>query len=224
VRRAVLFDLYNTLVPGGSFRQRWSVGLAMGRVLGVDPDAYARAFHESWPDRFVGRLGDLTASVRLIATRVGGSPSDQQVARAAALRQRMYRDLVASVSADTLAVLDKLRADGWSLGLVSNTSAETPGRVRAGPLAARLDATGFSNELGVRKPDPRIYLAVCDSLGVAPEQCGYVGDGDDGELGTAAALGMRAVRTVEHADTDPSWRGPTVGHLAALPPLLGAPS
>jgi putative hydrolase of the HAD superfamily len=216
MRRAVLFDLFNTLVPGGTDAQRRAVTGAMGAALGVDPDAYARAFHGSWPERFVGGLGDLTGTVRAIAMRVGGAPSEAQVASAADLRRAMTGGLVARVSPETLAVLDKLRADGWLLGLVSNTTAESPERFYASALASRFDATAFSSELGVAKPDPAIYLAACRQLRVAPASCVYVGDGADEELAAAAALGMRAIRTLEHADSDPGWTGPTVHSLADL--------
>lgn len=50
-----------------------------------------------------------------------------------------------------------------------------------------------SAEAGVRKPDPRIYLMMCDALGVEPEACVYLDD-----LGVnckpAAALGMTAIK------------------------------
>ncbi|CAN5354472.1 HAD-IA family hydrolase [soil metagenome] len=50
-----------------------------------------------------------------------------------------------------------------------------------------------SSVAGVRKPDPRIYLMMCERLRVAPENCVYLDD-----LGVnckpAAALGMTAIK------------------------------
>lgn len=50
-----------------------------------------------------------------------------------------------------------------------------------------------SSVAGVRKPDPRIYLMMCEALKVAPENCVYLDD-----LGVnckpAAALGMTAIK------------------------------
>ena len=50
-----------------------------------------------------------------------------------------------------------------------------------------------SSVAGVRKPDPRIYLMMCEQLKVAPENCVYLDD-----LGVnckpAAALGMTAIK------------------------------
>ncbi len=55
-----------------------------------------------------------------------------------------------------------------------------------------------SSKAGVRKPDPRIYLMMCEQLGVAPSACVYLDD-----LGInckpAAALGMKAIKVVGEA-------------------------
>jgi putative hydrolase of the HAD superfamily len=193
----------------------------MGEVLGVDPAAYDRAFRAAWRERDIGSLGGLADTVRTVAVRVGGSPTDAQVTRAAGLRLAMTGALLAQVSAGTLSTLDKLRAGGWKLGLVSNTTAESPDRFRLSPLAARFDATAFSNECRAAKPDPAIYLAACRALGVPPAACVYVGDGADEELAGATALGMRAIRTTEHADSDPAWTGPTITTLPETLTALG---
>ena len=53
-----------------------------------------------------------------------------------------------------------------------------------------------SSTAGVRKPDPRIYLMMCEQLSVAPAACVYLDD-----LGInckpAAGLGMRAIKVVD---------------------------
>jgi putative hydrolase of the HAD superfamily len=55
-----------------------------------------------------------------------------------------------------------------------------------------------SSKAGVRKPDPKIYLMMCDQLQVRPEACVYLDD-----LGVnckpAAVLGMRAIKVVSEA-------------------------
>ena len=62
------------------------------------------------------------------------------------------------------------------------------------------DAISESSKAGVRKPDPKIYLMMCEALGVKPEACVYLDD-----LGInckpAAALGMRAIKVVEVGQT-----------------------
>jgi putative hydrolase of the HAD superfamily len=57
-----------------------------------------------------------------------------------------------------------------------------------------------SSKAGVRKPDPKIYLMMCEALNVKPEACVYLDD-----LGInckpAAALGMRAIKVVDVGQT-----------------------
>ena len=76
---------------------------------------------------------------------------------------------------------------------------------------------GSSCEVQLAKPDPAIYLAVVDTLGIKAHECLFVGDGADGELRGAEAVGMRAIQICEFADSDPTWDGPTI---AKLPELL----
>ena len=51
-----------------------------------------------------------------------------------------------------------------------------------------------SSVVGVRKPDPAIYRTCLRRLGIAPEECLYVGDGGSFELETARSLGLQAVQ------------------------------
>jgi putative hydrolase of the HAD superfamily len=217
MRRAVIFDMFNTLCRGGSDGDRELVNNEIAALLGVDPQAYNHAFHAASHERFTGALGDLAGAIRAVAGRVGATPTGEQVARASALRRAMTAELLASIPDHVLSTLDALRLAGWRIGLVSNVTAETPERWRETKLPPYFDAVAFSSELGVAKPDPGIYLAACDKLAVPPAQCVYVGDGADDELAGAAALGMYPIRTTEHADTDPAWAGPTIG---CLPDLL----
>src|SRR5205814_10055227 len=61
------------------------------------------------------------------------------------------------------------------------------------PLRERLDATVFSYEVGIRKPDPRIFRRALDAVGAAPAEALFVGDGGSDELRGARAVGMASV-------------------------------
>jgi putative hydrolase of the HAD superfamily len=77
----------------------------------------------------------------------------------------------------------------------SGMAASPEGAARAGDIMELFDAVIESSKAGVRKPDPRIYLMMCERLGVAPGACVYLDD-----LGVnckpAAALGMTAIKVV----------------------------
>ena len=66
--------------------------------------------------------------------------------------------------------------------------------IRGSKLFPFFDAPCLSWELGVRKPDPAIYRTCLRRLGIAPEECLYVGDGGSFELETAQSLGILAVQ------------------------------
>jgi putative hydrolase of the HAD superfamily len=65
-----------------------------------------------------------------------------------------------------------------------------------GQVMPLFDAIIESSKAGVRKPDPKIYLMMCELLAVEPAACVYLDD-----LGInckpAAALGMTAIKVVD---------------------------
>lgn len=217
--RAVVFDLYNTLLPGGSRDARDACSREMAHALGVDPQHFADLFRASASERFRGELGDLAQTLRALAERLGARPSEAAVRLAAVTRTNFIRRLLWP-PAQTLSTLDALRARGIKLGLLSNCSVETAVLWSRQPLSTRFDAVGLSCQVGLAKPDPGFFLKICGELGEVPTECLYVGDGEDNELAAAAALGMRAVRTTQFADSDPAWRGETITDLNG-PPLFG---
>nr|WP_204341826.1 HAD-IA family hydrolase [Micromonospora terminaliae] len=213
--------MFHTLVPGGDPERDRVVG-EMALMVGVEPAALVEAYHATWRDRMTG--WDAAETVRVLARRLGGAPTEEQVARAAAHRRELARRLLSRVRPSTVAVLDALRADGHRIGLVSNATAETAEAWPSTDLARRFDVAVFSCDVHLAKPDPAIYRLAAERLGVAPDECVFVGDGADGELAGAAAVGMTVVRTTEHNDTDPSWAGRALTALGELPDLLHEPA
>lgn len=218
--QAVLLDLYNTLVPGGD-AARDATCRAQALDLGVDPERFLRLFHDSWPQRCTGKLGDITATLLTVAERAGGHPSEGALRLAVSRSIELTRRTLWPKAA-TLAALDAIRAAGWRTGLVTNCAGTTATIWRRTPMVTRFDAVAMSSELGVAKPDPAIYLAVCAQLGVAPTDCVYVGDGADDELGAAAALGMMVVQSVEYKPAHGTWPPTRIAAIGELPDLLGA--
>ena len=220
----VLFDLFGTLVLSGpeASLERDAVSREMGRELGVDPAAFAAAIRDSFDARVRGLTGSLEQTVRVLAEALGGAPDRQSVARAVERRLALTRAQLA-VDAEALAVLDRLRLAGLRVALVSDCSLETPAILTTTALGARFDALAFSCTLGVRKPDPAIYHHALTQLGLAPEECIFVGDGDSRELSGAEALGLYAIR-LRWPDDDPTTRydddvefhGVEVGSLTEL--------
>lgn len=224
--RAVLFDLHDTLIPSGHPAERDAVARAMGADLGVDPDAFAKVVAETFDERVRGLMADVHHTVRYLARRVGGSPTESQVE--SAIKRRLNYSLSLHGATWALPALAALRKRGFKLGLVANCSAETTEIWPQSPLADQLDAVSFSCQTGVRKPDSGAYLVAAAALEVPTGDCVYVGDGADQELSGAEAVGMRAVRfqpqqSEAGPDLDPEWSGPTIGDLNELIAMIGVP-
>jgi len=224
VTRGLLFDLYGTLVPGNTDKDRDETSHRIAAVLDVDPSQFATAVRNSRAERFGGALGDAASTIRTLVRRLG-APTPSPAAIDYAVRERLnLTDRQLTPGSGILALLDLLRADGWRLGLLTNCSIETVTLWPTTVLASRFDAAVFSCALGVAKPDPRSYQAVLDRLDLPPSSCVFVGDGASNELAGAQSLGIPAVLFATdladpHTDTT-DWSGPQANSPADLPVLL----
>ncbi len=116
-------------------------------------------------------------------------------------------DILPLLSGDVRpAMVDALRAckRRFKVGCITNNMAQghgpgmsksPSGATRTGEIMALFDSVIESSKAGVRKPDPKIYLMMCERLAVEPAACVYLDD-----LGInckpAAALGMTAIKVV----------------------------
>jgi putative hydrolase of the HAD superfamily len=125
---------------------------------------------------------------------------------------------------DVLPTLDELRRRGHLLGMISVCTDDVPQVWDETPLGREFDATVFSCEVGVSKPDPRIYEIACERLGVEPDDCLFVGDGANDELPGAERAGMTAIQLrAPGEDLTPdgeAWAGPTIERLSDLLELV----
>ncbi|MFF3955368.1 HAD family hydrolase [Streptomyces sp. NPDC001890] len=97
---------------------------------------------------------------------------------------------------DAAEVLGALHDSGIRIGVVSNIGWDPRPVFRAHGLDPLIDAYVLSYELGVQKPDSRIFHIACTDLGLDPADVVMVGD-DRNADGGAAALGCD-VRFVQH--------------------------
>ncbi len=161
------------------------------RVNSLNPDTNAWALFERGAidmDRFDALFLEETAALghpmpgRAVMPLLSGAIRPRMVAALAACKRR------------------------FKVGCITNNMAsdESPGRrpfkdparqAAIREIMGSFDHLIESSLAGVRKPDPKIYLMMCEALGVAPGGCVYLDD-----LGInckpAAALGMTAIKVV----------------------------
>ena len=227
---AVIFDLFGTLVDNpaylGSGRGGWdSMMGSVADALGIEFETYRRVWSETEDQRYTGIYATMDEYLGHVCQCAGVPVLPEGIAKALAIRQEYFR-AIASLREDTLQTLTHLRGSGYKIGLISDCVLEDAQNWPRTPMAPLVDAAVLSCEVGLRKPDSRIYQMVCDQLGVRPADCLYVGDGESGELTGAVGVGMDAVLIRAPYDTNrgdrENWRGVGIAHLEEVLELVKA--
>jgi putative hydrolase of the HAD superfamily len=222
--RAVIFDLYGTLVPEFPAEEFYATVDHMAVTLGAPVEAFREEWNRTAPLRQTGAFAAMDDNVRAIAADLGmGEPTDERLREALRPRAEMYvRWFHPRPSA--VETLTELKGRGFGTALISMCAPDTPAMWHASPFSGLVDVEVFSSEVGLRKPDPAIYAYAYERLGVEPSECLYCGDGAYGELTGAAALGMTAVEirdpevdiaTMLHLEGD-AWTGARIADLRDL--------
>ncbi|XZG71315.1 HAD family hydrolase [Chitinibacteraceae bacterium HSL-7] len=178
--RAVLFDLDGTLADTAA-----DLGGALNRLL-LEEGLPVQPYEAIRPLASHGARG-------LIGLGFGVTPND---ARFAELRQRFLDHYEACMTLDTrlfdgiAPLIEALAARGITWGIITNKPARF-----TDPLVAQLPwpvppAVVVSGDtVGVAKPDPKPMHFAASQIGIAPEDCWYVGDAErDIEAGRAVNM------------------------------------
>jgi putative hydrolase of the HAD superfamily len=226
--RAVVFDLFGTLVSEFPLTDWEAHFVQMGEILRADPVRLRAVWEQTAIERQTGKLGDIERNLREICRLVGVEPDDEAVRDALAVRRKLY-DRFFRPLPGALEAVRGVREHGCRTGLVSMCAPDAPGMWHRSPFAGLMDAEVFSCESGLRKPDPAIYLLSAKRLGVEPSACLYVGDGSYGELRGATEVGMTAVLVRDPAEAEgiylrpevEPWDGTTVPSIADVVAFVG---
>src|SRR4030042_4984320 len=141
--KAVIFDLFGTLVHKFPVDESISVLWDMAGVLDVDTDAFTQLWFDSFSERHSGCFPNLEADIDYVSQKLGVQPGEEQVRKAA----RINLDYVAThlvPRQGAVELLDWLRNEGYKTGLVSNWSDEVPTVWNDIPLFEFFDVSVFS--------------------------------------------------------------------------------
>jgi len=205
VLKAVTFDFWGTLYDLAFPREErltlLQEALAQHGQPSDRPDlerAVAQAWKmldEAW--RLRHRSPGVGPWLEEVMRSLGATVPDSDLAALGQAIERVYlatdKPRIVAGVADVLPIL----ARRYPLGLISDVGL-TPGRLmreilgRDG-LLKHFDALSFSDEVGVTKPDQRIFRHALDELGAAPAEAVHVGDLPEAAVVGARAVGMRAV-------------------------------
>lgn len=149
---------------------------------GPSPREVPGHLSELWRDR------DLTSGHHRACYTALARESGLSAELADALYERSHLPEAWQSYPDTEATLRELRDRGIPVAVVSNIGWDLRPVFRFHGLARYVDTFVLSYELGIKKPDPRIFQAACDNLGRLPSAVLMVGDDREADTG-AAQLG-----------------------------------
>ncbi len=225
---AVTFDVTHTLIHSPRLGEIYSQALAR-HGLEVAPERAAELVRTVWTefacladpgrDRFTSHPGGARGWWHRFLLRLAehlDAPPPTRFA-AAELYHRFGGADAWEVYPEVRATLAALRGKGLRLAVVSNWDERLPLLLERLGLASSFAAIVCSSEVGVEKPDRRIFRRALERLGVGPESALHVGDRRLEDVEGAVAAGMHAVQL------DRRGKGGGLADLTELPHLIDAP-
>ena len=211
---AVSFDFFNTLATHRLDRGRGALVMEYFRAQGWESDSWA---HAALYDVFAIHGGEYaptlnSADLKAFSARVARTLFDRLhvgVDRSAADAHgsEIWRILGPDHLVpfpEVMTVLTQLRAAGYQLAVISNWQHGLRAFCQALGFGAQLDAVVASADLGVAKPDARIFAEACRRLSLPPERVLHVGDSEADDMVGARAAGLHALWLRREADGAPS--------------------
>jgi len=120
---------------------------------------------------------------------------------------------------DVQPALERLRSDGYRLGLISNFEGWLETMLVELEIGHVFEVAVISGLEGVEKPDPRIYELALDKASVAPGKAVHIGDSLRFDVEPARSVGMHAV-LIDRVGTAGAGGCPTIASLEELPGVI----
>ena len=195
--RVFLFDIDDTLFDRRRAQEIILDGIAsgMGRVFaGLDRRVLLEAFSES--DRISSRmldenpsLADARAQRWRVFLRLVGRDEKLSV-EVNARYMHLYPRTVVPVRGERRVVRGLSKK--YRLGVVSNGFRDIQYRkLKSLGIFEYFACVVLSDEIGIRKPDKRIFFKALDQLGASPGECLYIGDSYEYDILGAAGAGIK---------------------------------
>ena len=198
--KAVIFDVGGVLLESPflaalRWAEEWDIPLTV--LVEVFGD-YARTVEPGedppiWHEVECGRVELSDFVVQMQKTFLSELPPDHQATTMTADDFDPFAD--AEPIAPMLELVDEIQARGIRTAILTNNVKEW-GQWRDLLPLHFFDSVVDSCQVGMRKPDPDIYVFVCNQLGLAPKDCLFLDDHPDNIRG-ALAVGLDALLVSE---------------------------
>jgi putative hydrolase of the HAD superfamily len=190
--KAVIFDMFETLVT------LFSGPVFMGKQIAEEIGIAEAKFREIWDpsdhERTLGKrtLEDVIEEI----LRVNNCYSTELLERILAKREEVTKRSFERkhIHPEIIPLFTWFKEQNIKIGLISNCYFEERDIIKNSVLNDYFDVMCMSCELGMKKPDVRIFQKCMEDLGLEPAECLYIGDGGSLELETAESVGMNSLQ------------------------------
>jgi HAD superfamily hydrolase (TIGR01662 family) len=179
----VFLDIGGVLYDDRIYAEAWRTALRSTGARFTDEEfdeEYAaaragqdRSFRRRLAERFVGPDPDIAALEQVASKHWAYTPS--------------------SLHDDVLPCLQALRDAGYRLGVIANQPSEVRSALARDGLVGFFEVWGVSDDLGLHKPNPALFVHAVETAQVDPDRAVMVGDRLDYDVRPARAAGMRTV-------------------------------
>jgi epoxide hydrolase-like predicted phosphatase len=186
--RAVVFDIGGVLeiTPPLGVSDRW------GEQLGLKPGELDERLMEVWKDGSLGWIteDDVLRSIGEILTL-----NETQIS---AFMDDIWAEYLGTLNVELVEYFRRLRPR-YQTAILSNSFVGARRKEQQAYQFEELcDFIIYSHEVGLSKPDSRIYALTCERLGLPPEEVLFVDDREFAIEG-ARAYGMHAIQFIDNA-------------------------
>jgi 2-haloacid dehalogenase len=183
-RLTIIFDLGGVLID-------WNPRYLYRKLFIDDPDAMEWFLSNVCTQDWNVRQDAGRSFTEAVAELVAHYPAYEDLIKA---YHRRWEEMIAGPIEPTVDILSELKEAGYPLCALSNWSAETFSLVR--PRFQFLDWFDLilvSGEVGLIKPDPRLFALLLHKIDRTPEDCLFIDD-HPANVEAARALGMKAIQ------------------------------
>jgi putative hydrolase of the HAD superfamily len=220
--KAIIFDLFGTLIENLLSHQYRQILVEVTDILSVEQDGFIDLWMEYSEGCMTGHIS--IAHCLDVVCRDLSIELSEELHKTS---MKVFADRVGSrlePPAASLAVLSVLRKREYDIGLISNCSDEVPLLWDSSPLASAIQVPVFSSSVGLKKPDPKIFLLAAEKMNVKPRECIFVDD-NLGYLRGASEAGMTGVliqdKTLNSSYSNPDdWDGYAISSVSEMETLL----
>jgi HAD superfamily hydrolase (TIGR01549 family) len=211
----VFFDIGGVMYDDTVYARSWAKALRESGASFADDEfeaeyaaarsAQAGSFRARLTTRFLGPDADLP-SVEALAAKYWSYPSS-------------------ALHTDVVPCLEALEGR-YRLGVIANQPSSVRSAMERDGLTRFFEVWGVSDDLGLQKPDPKLFSSVLYTAGVSPARTVMLGDRLDYDVRPAKAAGMRAIWVLRGEAPDEPTRGQvaeadaTVRSLEEIPVML----